>query len=80
MSGSRGGVSFNIARFLGGIAKSVAQLFDGVIQTRVEINKTVGGPELLAEFLAGYQVAGMLQQKRKHLEGWSCSFRRMPCL
>ena len=62
------GQGFDEARAVGGIAKSFAELVNRGIQTVVEINKGVGGPDLSAKLFAGDDFAGPLQQKAEDME------------
>ena len=58
------GNGFNVAWFVGRIREHVAQLLYGAVQSGVEIDEGVPGPEPLPEFFARNNIAGMLQQQR----------------
>src|SRR5690242_4427368 len=63
------GNSFHEAGTLGGVAEGLSYLADRFVESVVEIYKSVRGPELLLKFLASYDLAGVLQQHYKDLEG-----------
>ena len=58
----------DIARCIGFVAERLAQFLDRRVQAVVEINERVGGPEALANLLAGDQLAGLLQQDFENLD------------
>src|SRR5208282_3874419 len=60
---------FNVARCIGIIAQDVAKLFDGSVQSVVEINKSVLCPHALAQFSAGDEDPGLFQECREDLQG-----------
>ena len=62
------GESFNKAGGLGGVAQGFPQPLDGVVKTVVEIDKGVGGPDLLLQFFAGDGLTGTLQKNLEDLE------------
>ena len=62
------GQSFDVARLIGVIFQRFAQLFDGSVDAVLEVNKSVGGPQSVAEFFPRYQFAGMFEQDGQNLE------------
>src|SRR5262249_39948928 len=63
------GESFNEARAVGGVAEGFSQLVDGLVQAVIEIDEGVGGPEFVAQLLAGNDFTGMFQKHDQDLEG-----------
>ena len=63
------GQGLDEARAIGGVAQCVAKALDGGVETVVEIDKGVGGPESGAELLACDELTRILQQDRQDLEG-----------
>src|ERR1700722_2659569 len=59
---------FDEARAFGGITQSVANLVDRFIEAVVEVDECVRGPKTLLEFLAGYDIAGPLNQHRQNAD------------
>ncbi|HXL22012.1 MAG TPA: hypothetical protein VOA78_06080 [Candidatus Dormibacteraeota bacterium] len=59
---------FHKTRTVGGIAESVADFVDRFVEPVIEIHERVCRPEFLLEFLAGYDFAGVLKERRQHLE------------
>ncbi len=60
---------FHKARTLGGVAEGLTDFVDRFVEPVVEIHESVCGPEFFLEFLAGYDLAGVLKQHRQDLEG-----------
>jgi hypothetical protein len=54
---------------VGVVADGSAQAFEDNVQAAIEINVGSVGPKLLAQFLAGDNSAGMLQQLNQNQEG-----------
>src|SRR5882724_6550203 len=52
-----------------GISEHLAQPHDDGVEPGVEIHESIGRPNRQAEFLAGDQLAGTLQQLQKYHEG-----------
>ena len=46
----------------------------------VEVDKSIGRPDLLAQFLARYEIAGVLQQGGQHLNGLTLHTQLDPAL
>jgi hypothetical protein len=63
------GESFNEQGVFRGIAKGIAETFDGSIEAVIEINEGFGWPEFGAEFFAGNKFTRPGQEKRQDLEG-----------
>src|SRR5262249_51095843 len=59
----------NEARVLGWIAQRVAQFLDGAVQTSVEVDERVRGPEALPQLVARDEVAGPFEQQQQDLNG-----------
>src|SRR4029077_9307247 len=51
-----------------GVAEGLADFADRFVESVVEIDKSVLGPEFFLEFLASHDVAGVLQQHNQCLE------------
>ena len=58
------------ARFVGRILQRIAQPLHRVVQALLEVNESVCRPDLLLQFVAGNDLARMLQQ---HLQNLQCS-------
>src|SRR5579864_1887231 len=56
------------ARIVSIIAKRFANFVDSFIQSVLKINERVLRPELVVQFLAGDDLAGLLQQSDEHVE------------
>jgi hypothetical protein len=56
----------DVARGISVVLEHLAQFLDMSVQAVFEINEGVFGPEVLAVFLAAYQLARVFQQKGKH--------------
>ena len=52
----------------GGISEGLADLVDGGVQAVIEVDESVGGPELLLQLLAGDDLAGAVEQESQDLE------------
>jgi hypothetical protein len=63
------GESFDVERMIRRIAQGCAQLLYGVIHAVLEIHERIGRPQALAEFFAGDDFAGMLQEDGQDVEG-----------
>src|SRR5207245_1955423 len=61
--------SFYVTGFFSGIPKGFSQLTQRGVQTIIEIYKCVNRPEPLAQALAAYQLATLLQKGNQNLEG-----------
>jgi len=59
---SAAGEGFDVAGSGGGISQGFADLVDGGVETVVEVDEGVGGPEFLLQLFAGDDLAGMVQQ------------------
>src|ERR1017187_5028346 len=59
---------FDIARIGGGISQRLAHLIDRCVEAVVEVDKSVGGPELLLQLFARDHFTRPLQQQGQHLE------------
>src|ERR1017187_1771583 len=59
---------FDIARIGGGISQRLAHLIDRGVEAVVEVDKSVGGPELLLQLFARDHFTRPLQQQGQHLE------------
>ncbi len=46
----------------------MAQFIDGGVKTVVKIDKGIGRPKLLTQFLPRYYLAGLLQQQHQNLK------------
>ena len=66
ISGSRN--CLDKQRTIGRIAERLAQSFDGIIQSVVEINEGVGGPEPLSKFFSRHQLARAFEERLKNRE------------
>ena len=60
---------FDVAGSLGGVAKCLAKAGNRVVDTVVEIDEGVGGPENAAEVFAADELAGVLEKINKRTEG-----------
>jgi len=56
----------DVARRVGIVVEHLAQLLDMRVQAVLEVNKGILRPEMTPEFLAGHQLAGPVEEKRKH--------------
>jgi len=63
------GNSFHKAGALGGIAEGLTDFVDRFVEPVIEIHESVCGPECFLNFLASYDLAGVLKQHRQDLEG-----------
>lgn len=63
------GQRFNVAGHVGFVAERLAKFLDGGVETVVEINKCVGGPQALTQFVARHQLPALLQQDLEDLDG-----------
>src|SRR5262245_52137055 len=63
------GERLDVARCLGSVAEGLAQPLDGVVQTAVEINEGIRGPDLPMEVLTCDDFASMLQQDAEEPKG-----------
>ena len=59
---------FDVNRRVGNVAQGVAEFHHGRVETVVEVNEGVGGPEDTAEVFAADELAGMLEEIDKHPE------------
>ena len=59
---------FHKAGTIGRITEGITDLVDRFIEPVIEIHKRVCGPEFFLEFLATYDLAGLLKQNRQDLE------------
>src|SRR5580692_201910 len=59
---------FNVAGPLGGVAKHLAKTCNRVVQAMVEIDKSVGGPNLRSKLLTSNHIAGTLEQRGQDLQ------------
>lgn len=50
------------------IAESVAKLLDGFVQSVIEIDENIGGPETSPQFVTRDDLTGPLQQNRENLD------------
>jgi hypothetical protein len=50
------------------IAECMAKLFECSVNSLAEIYESVGGPQLLPDFFAGYHFAGSLEKQRQNTE------------
>jgi hypothetical protein len=62
------GYRFHKARTLSGIAQGLPNFIDGFVQAVIEVNKCVGGPQVLLQFFPSNHFPGMLEQHSKHLK------------
>ena len=53
---------------IGRISKAGAEPLQGSIKTSVEFHVSVGRPKILAQLLAGLDLAGALQKNRKQVK------------
>jgi hypothetical protein len=60
---------FHKAGTLGGVAEGLTEFIDGFVEPVVEIYKSIRRPKFLLKFFASYDLTGVLQQHRQHLEG-----------
>ena len=58
----------NVTRFICGILQSFAQTIHRLVETVIEIHKSVGRPEALFELFAGNSFTWMLKKNGEHLE------------
>jgi hypothetical protein len=65
------GERLNITGAVGGVAEGFADLVDGGAEGVVEVYDRVTTPETELKFVAGYYLAGMLEQRGQNLEGLS---------
>src|SRR6202521_4068369 len=63
------GNGFHKAGTLGGVAEGLTDLAYRFVEAVVEIHESVRGPESFLKFLASYDFAGVLHQRRQDLEG-----------
>jgi hypothetical protein len=59
----------DVAWRLGRITQGFAKARNGVVKAMVEIDKGVGRPDFYPKLFAGHEIAGTLQQRRKHTQG-----------
>jgi hypothetical protein len=52
---------FDVAGSLGGVAKCLAEAGNRVVETVVEIDESVGGPNLRADLLASDHITGTIE-------------------
>src|SRR5581483_6386413 len=52
-----------------GVAQGLPQFVDDGVEAVVEVNKSIGRPQPLADFFAGDQISRALQQHEQNLEG-----------
>ena len=62
------GESLDVARFLRIIAERLAQFAHRAVQTDVEVDESVGGPQFLLQLFASNDVTGVADQFNQHLE------------
>src|SRR5262249_53153938 len=60
---------FHKARTLGRVAECLTDLVDRLVEPVIEVHESVCRPESCLKFLASYDLAGMLEQHHKDLEG-----------
>src|SRR6202030_4630056 len=60
---------FDKARTLSRVVEGLTDFVDDFVEPVFEIHEGVSRPELFLQFLASHDLAGMLKQCRKHLEG-----------
>src|SRR5207247_3958121 len=63
------GYRLDEARVLGGIFEGLAQPVNRLVQAAIEIDKGVGAPQLLLQFLTGHRLSGSLEQHGQDLKG-----------
>src|SRR5579863_4403702 len=66
---SAAGEGFDIAGARSGIPESFADLVYGGVEAVIEIDEGIGGPEFLADFFAGDDVAWALEEQGQDLKG-----------
>jgi hypothetical protein len=59
---------FNVSRRLGGVTEHLAKARNRIMQTMVEIDESVGRPNLGAQLLASDHIAGAIQNSGQHLQ------------
>jgi hypothetical protein len=57
------------ARLVGGIPQGLTQPGYRAVQSVIEIDISVGRPEVLSKFFAGHYLAGALQQSKQNTAG-----------
>ena len=68
------GNRFDIPGVCGGVAQDVADLLDRGVEAIVEIHESLRGPQLLLQFLAGNDLAGIFQEHLENLKGLTLQF------
>jgi hypothetical protein len=62
------GDGLDVAGRGGRVPEGVAKFLDGLVEAVIEVDKDVGGPEALAEFVAGDDFAGALEEQSQELQ------------
>jgi hypothetical protein len=76
---------FNAARPLGGVTEHLAKPRNRIVQAMVEIDKSVGGPNLRSQLLASDHIAGALEKNGQNLQRLTLQpqsdpvFAQLPC-
>jgi hypothetical protein len=61
--------SFNVSRSLSRIAQRIPETPDGAVEALVELDKSVGWPDAVLEFIAGDDPTRLFEQNAEDLEG-----------
>jgi hypothetical protein len=59
---------FDVSRFFGGVVEGGAQAVNRCVQTVVEINEGIGGPDSFLKFFAGCNLTRIFQQRLQNQE------------
>jgi len=63
------GQSLDVLGIVGGVVQAFAQFVHGGVEAVIEVDEDVRRPKLGAEFLAGDELAGAMQEHGKDAEG-----------
>jgi hypothetical protein len=63
------GKGLDKARFSCRVIQNTAEFLDGGVQTVLEVDEGIRGPELLTKLFASNDIAGVVEQKGQNLEG-----------